>query len=230
MRLGEAAIAFLQSVESPDNTRHAYSRSIDLLTAFFTDECDLDNITPPALRDFLARYYVELASAKASEIPRPDEMILSMKEFFSWVDPDSQSVPTNERLKVIAELADTIPRALGIFITLSFHLSERGGAFAFPEYLTSFEEGGRSQYDLDAGGEAGAMEGYFRIARIEGEKVEAEELITEDRVWPVIFPEDVALRLEPQQIINLEIILVSDAWHIASCGFAYPPHTEILEG
>lgn len=230
MRLRKAADAFLQSAEPSDISATSNDRSIDLLIAFFKDECELDEITPSALRDFLARYYIEQASAKASEIPAPNEMLRSVKKFFSWASVHSASKFADERMKVIAELENSLPRTLEIFITLSSHLAGRGGAFAFPEYLTSFEEGGRSEYDIDSGGDAGAREGYFRVARIEGTKIEAEELITEDRVWPVLFPAEAVRLLEPGHIINLEIILVSDGWHITSCGFAYPPGTEILEG
>lgn len=231
MKMGEAAAAFLQDVEEQISADKAERRSLDLLTYFFTAD-NLDDITPCRLRDFLARHYIEKVSARDSieEIPRPDRLISTVREFFSWADQYSHGDSAKEYLKVIAELEVSLPRALEIFITLSSCLARRGGAFTFPEYLISFEEGGRSQYDIDEAGDAGAREGYFRVIRIEGIRVEAEELITEESIWPLIFPEEVAPLLEPQYIINLEIIRASDAWHIASCGFAYPPGTEILEG
>lgn len=109
---------------------------------------------------------------------------------------------------------------------LAQYVSERRGAFAFPEFLTSFEEGGRSAFDFDAPGEVAALEGYFRITRIEGTRIEAEEMISETRVWPIIFPHEVAARLINGLIINLEIIRTADGWQITDCGLAYPPGTE----
>ncbi|HST22533.1 MAG TPA: hypothetical protein VLR90_15525, partial [Blastocatellia bacterium] len=89
------------------------------------------------------------------------------------------------------------------------------------------EEGGHSSYDLDEIGEVGAIEGYFRITRIEGAMAEAEEVITEERVWPIIFPRDLASRLTNGYIINLELVRSKEGWQIAACGFAYPPGTDI---
>ena len=110
---------------------------------------------------------------------------------------------------------------------LAQYLNKRRGAFAFPEFLTSFEEGGRSAFDLDAPGEAAALEGYFRITRIEGKLVEAEETISETRAWPIIFPLEVAERLINGLIINLEIVRTDEGWQITDCGLAYPPGTEL---
>ena len=116
---------------------------------------------------------------------------------------------------------------LRISSRLSAHLAGRGGAFGFPEFLTSFEAGGHSQYDLDAPGESGCMEGYFRILRVEGCRVEAEETLTQTRAWPVRFPEDVAALLEENDLLDLELVRAEDGWQIVACGFAYPPGTEV---
>lgn len=231
MRLSQATAAFLQNVEqqTPDDSRYNYSRSLDLLIASFNSKCRLNDITISRLRDFLAKCYIEQISAKGriAEIPAPDEMLSSMKDFFFWVEPYSDGEVTRQQLELIAELEHSLPRALEIFTALSSDLAERGGAFGFPEFLTSFEEGGRSQYDIDTPGDVSTREGYFRLIQIAGNEVEAEELITEERLWPVIFPEEVALLLEPDYIINLEVVRTSDGWRIASCGFAYPPGTDI---
>jgi hypothetical protein len=93
--------------------------------------------------------------------------------------------------------------------------------------LTSFEEGGSSQYDIDVPGNVGAIDGYFRIIRVEGSSVEAEELISDERVWPIVFPSEVAALLDDGYIINLELVRKPEHWQIAGCGFAYPPGTEI---
>jgi hypothetical protein len=231
MRLSQAAAAFLESIEQKTSVESCYSyeRSLDLLIASFTGECHLADITASRLREFLARWYVEHVSANdnRAKIPGPDKIIASLREFFHQSGVCSDSEVTRQRLEVIAELERTLPRALEIFTALSSNLAERGGAFGFSEFLTSFEEGGRSQYDIDSPGDLSAREGYFRLIQITGSEVEVEELITEDRLWPVIFPEEVARLLEPEYIINLEIIRTSRGWHIVSCGFAYPPGTEI---
>lgn len=217
--------------EASENFSHSYGRSLDLFTVFFANDQSIDDITPSRLRDFLARWYVEQASAQQAEkaIPPAQEMMRAMREFFSWAEPYSKSDKARQCREVIAELERSVSRAVEIFITLSSYLSGRGGAFGFPEFLASFEDGGRAEYDIDTPGEAGAMEGYFRLIRIEGSLVEAEELIAEERVWPIFFPQEVARLIEPGYIINLETIRVSDGWRITSCGFAYPPGTEILE-
>jgi hypothetical protein len=146
-------------------------------------------------------------------------------QFLKWIDLNTGSALEEGCQPVIAELTETLPRALEITAALSAHFRARG-AFGFPEFLTSFEEGGSSEYDLDTGGKVGAVDGYFRISRIEGTNVEAEELISDERVWPVIFPAEAAPLLDTGYIINLEVVRRSDGWHIAACGFAYPPDTE----
>ena len=128
---------------------------------------------------------------------------------------------------VLNELRRSLPRALEITNTLTNALRGRGGAFAFPEFLTSFEEGGSSQYDIDVPGNIGAIDGYFRVIRVEGVSVEAEELISEERVWPIVFPAEVAAMLDDEYIVNLELVRKAEWWQIVACGFAYPPGTEI---
>jgi hypothetical protein len=127
-------------------------------------------------------------------------------------------------------LSANLPRALEITAALSNHLAERGGAFSFPEFLTTFAEGGQSSYDIAVAGEGegpGAVEGYFRVVRVEGSSVEVQELISEERYSPVICPAEVARLIEPFYIVNLEIVRVEEGWQIAACGFAYPPGTDI---
>ena len=127
----------------------------------------------------------------------------------------------------------TLPRADEISKLLSDWLRERGGAFSFPEYLTTFEEGGRSQYDIDDSAdsddsnEVRVLDGYFRILRVEGSLVEAEELVTGKRVWPIVFPSHVAVLLERAYTINLEVVRTGEGWQITGCGFAYPPGTDV---
>jgi hypothetical protein len=71
------------------------------------------------------------------------------------------------------------------------------------------------------------MEGYFRILKIDGSLIEAEETITETRVYPIIFPQEVARLLEMGFVINLELARSKTGWQIVACGFVYPPGTEV---
>ncbi|HWN98922.1 MAG TPA: hypothetical protein VNS63_06580 [Blastocatellia bacterium] len=224
MTLREASARFLEHLQKKksrgEDPAPAHARTLQLLTSYLP-EAAFTELTPARLRDFIARWYVEHTNHQ----PVPQEFLYSLEAFLSWVDVNEPSKPDQSCHSVIAEVQESLPRALEIGRVLSSHLQARG-AFGFPEFLTSFEEGGRSQYDLDVGGSVGALEGFFRVSRIEATAVEAEELISGERVWPVLFPRDVAALLETGYIINLELVRAGDAWQIAACGFAYPPGTE----
>ena len=73
----------------------------------------------------------------------------------------------------------------------------------------------------------GAIEGYFRIIRVDGSLVEAEEMISGGNVWPIVFPAKDAAQLDDRYILNLELVRVKEGWRIARCGFAYPPGTDV---
>ncbi|MEK6288590.1 MAG: hypothetical protein AABO57_22970 [Acidobacteriota bacterium] len=158
---------------------------------------------------------------------QPSELLDSLARFFKWVGRQTGIDLAERSSAVLLELSHSLPRALEITEMLSSWLRERGGAFNFPEFLTSFEEGGHSQYDIDTPGNIGALEGYFRIVRVEGSSVEAEEMLSEERVWPIVFPPEVAAVLDEQYIINLELVRTAVGWQIAGCGFAYPPGTDV---
>jgi hypothetical protein len=166
-------------------------------------------------------------TAETDVVPTPRELLDSVAQFLRWVDHQAGTNLAEQSLSILLELSDSLPRALEITNVLSSWLRKRPGAFSFPEFLTSFEEGGRSEYDIDTPGNVGALEGYFRIVRVEGTSVEAEEMISEERVWPISFPPEVAAQLDDQYIINLELVRTSEGWQIAGCGFAYPPGTEV---
>jgi hypothetical protein len=161
------------------------------------------------------------------QVPEPQDLLDSVAEFFKWVDQQAGTDQAAQYSPLLIELGRSLPRALEITTALTSALRQSGGAFNFPEFLTSFEEGGSSQYDIDVPGNLGAIDGYFRILRVEGSSVEAEELISEERVWPIMFPSEVAAQLEDDYIINLELVRKPEGWQIAGCGFAYPPGTEI---
>jgi hypothetical protein len=234
MTLSEAISLFFDQEltaegQEPDHHRDALS----LLEVYFSraGAVDLEKIACHDLRDFLSRWYVETVATDKLEshpprLPCPQTMLDSLAKFLSWADLRAGTRLANECLPLIEELHDGLPRAIEISRTLRSALTDRGGAFIFSEFLTSFEEGGGSRYDIDSPGGEGSRESYFRVVKVEDHGVETEDLITEARVAPVIFPREVVGLIEPGYIINLEIVRVGPAWQIASCGFAYPPGTE----
>ena len=229
---------------------------MNLLAAYFSAGAPLTDVSAAALRDFLARWYVEkactskssdsnaaerdtpstvtadsrLASrehAKSDQVPAPHEMLDSLARFLGWAEQQTGLDLVSQALPIFAELHESLPRALELTDSLWSWLRDRGGAFTFPEFLTSFEEGGHGQYDIDAPGTVGAIEGFFRIVRVQGTLVEAEELVSEARIWPIIFPAEVVARLDEGYIVNLELARARQGWQIAGCGFAYPPGTDV---
>jgi hypothetical protein len=235
MTLGEATSKFLgraaQVEASAESSRESHLRpqtlaqSLELLTSYFSDSRPLEDVTPERLRDFLARWYVE--KCQTSHAPGPGALVASLADFFRWADEYSGARLARECLPILVELEQSIPGAIRLAEGLSKEIRERGGAFTFPEFLTSFDEGGQSQYDLGTPGEAGAIDGYFRITRVETTMVEAEDVISEERIWPIIFPEGVAGLVGVGMIVNLELLRAAGGWRIVGCGFAYPPGTEV---
>jgi len=227
MTLAEAISEFLEDVESSGSPLQ--TAALAALASHFSSNRDLNEITPAKLRDFLAHWYVERmfgSGTIVSEAARNAGLIIdSLAEFLRWIKRHAAS--SDDSLAVLNELRETVPRALEITGVLLNWTSTQRGAFNFPEFLTSFEEGGRSEYDIDTPGDVGALEGYFRILRIEGSMVEAEELTSEDRIWPIIFPAEIGATLEAQYIINLELVRAREGWKIVDCGIVYPPGTEI---
>ena len=238
MRLSEAATAFLESSAGiPDQDdrddraeQSDTALSLDRLVTQLADP-EIEQLTPALLRDVLARWYVEEASAYQPStrppLPAAEALISTLKDFFRWSERYSDAALNGERLQVLDGLTETVPRAIAISVALAADSARRGGAISFPEFLTTFAEGGQSEYDVgDPAGEAGVREGYFRILDVEGREVAAEELIQEERVSPILFPEKVALLLAPGYILNLELVRTAEGWQVAGSGFAYPPGTE----
>lgn len=244
MTLLEATSVFIGQIiqsdlpDDRDSNSHLSVAAIELLKDYSRAAglTSTHQITASTLRDFLARWYVELASASkpvsspASDrkFPSPQILLGSLAEFFKWVDENCGAKIALECSLVLSELEESLPRALEITSALSKHLSARGGAFSFPEFLTSFEQGGHSEYDIGEPGEISAIEGYFLIERVEGTRAEGLEIVADKRAWPIIFPEEVASLIGAGFIINLEIVRAGDRWQIANCGFAFPPNTEVL--
>lgn len=229
MTLREATSAFAVQIgrDHPPAKVEAIGLFDEYLRA--ADFSSNDQLTASLLRDFLARWYVERASAPSvnREAPSPQVLLDSIAEFLIWADEQSSMLIASECAALLAELREGLPRALEINGALSRHLGERGGAFGFPEFLTSFDQGGHSEYDIGEPGEVRAIEGYFLVERVEQNRVEALEIVSDRRVGPIIFPEEIAPLISAGFIINLEVIRAGDFWRITDCGFAFPPNTEI---
>src|SRR6185295_17851871 len=142
MTLGEASAGFLEHLKSTKRDERCeaatIAQALELLNTFLP-EATLEDLTHDRLRDFIARWYVE----QTSHQPSPRDLLNSLDAFLNWVDVNAGSAIQGDCSAMIAELNDSLPRALEITATLSSQLGS-GGAFGFPEFLTSFEEGGRS--------------------------------------------------------------------------------------
>ncbi len=240
------------NTSTPQLQSHAHERTTQLLISYYSADSLLNALNAESLGDFLARWYLEKACTSSlntpesierastpeprlpgsdlphsDHLPEPQQLLASVTALLGWVEETTGEKLTERCSQTLAELRETLPQAIEITRLLSSWIQERRGAFTFPEFLTSFEEGGSSQYDIDIPGNIGALEGYFRIIRVEGSLVEAEDLISEERVWPITFPPEVAVLLNRPYVINLELLRRQEGWQIASCGFAYPPGTEI---
>jgi hypothetical protein len=210
-------------------SQHSHRDSLELLRRYLATEKEIPaRLEAPVLRDFLARWCIEQGGwnrATAAVV-----VLESVAGFLTWLDSRLDTAVDPECASLVEELTNTLPQAVEISAALSSHLAVRGGAFSFPEFLTTFADGGQSQYDIDVAGEGGgpgAIEGYFRVMRVEGTSAEVEEVISEERSWPLLLPEEIARLIKPGYIINLEIIRNTEGWAIAACGFAYPPGTAV---
>jgi hypothetical protein len=250
MNLAQAKAAFLEERQQQIELSASVA-SLEIFCSHFASVAITD-ITPKKLRQFLSVWYLEevithsTSSNQTGNFPNAQTMIACLTDFFTWVDeteadnfqtkPLSQEVTpesseeaiARERLTVLQNLQDTLPRAIAITRSLSDSLANQGGAFTFPEFLTSFEEGGQSAYDIGGtSGEASAIEGYFQILRVDGTNVVAEESLSERQISPILFPQEAAALLDTGYIINLELVYHQGIWQIVNCGFAYPPNTEM---
>ena len=240
----------LNSNVQPADYHHALSPALLLVERYFSHEANLSEITPVRLRDFVARWYVEEASSSnrigvaevgdsgedaeigarysrtTGILPEPAELLGELGLFLNWMHIQIGTDDATRCLSILNELRETLPHALEINHSLSKSCREMQSAVTFPEFLTSFEDGGSSQYDIDALGSIGAIDGFFRIIRVEGNHAEAQEVISDERISPIIFPNEVAELLSNEYVINLELVRDRESWKIAGCGFTYPPGTE----
>ena len=245
MKLSEALSAFRQHQASQEITsqgpdQRALDASLELLARQHPN-LELENLTPALVRDFVARWYVEEASRRRFSspdlptdavsdhpfFPAPNAFLESLRAFFCWVARVADPTNNQQSLLILDPLAETLPRAIDISIALAEESAGRGGAFTFPEFLTSFAEGGQSEYDIgEKTGQVGAREGYFRILEIKDQEIGAEEILQEEFFSPILVPAKIARLLVKGYILNLEIVRTPAAWQIVNSGFAYPPDTE----
>lgn len=246
MNLVQAKVAFFAERHPPPEPYPCVT-SLELLCNYFAALL-LADISPEQLRQFLSVWFLEetiahpTSSNQPASFPDAQTMLACLTDFFTWAGKQPVASPaiqeahlepvnptiTEKHLAVLQNLQKTLPRAIAITRSLSDFLAKRGGAFTFPEFLTSFEEGGQSAYDIGgASSETSAIEGYFKILSVDGPSVEAEETISERQISPILFPHETAALLDVGYIINLELIYLQDNWQIVNCGFAYPPDTEV---
>ena len=151
MTLLEAISVFIEQIDLNDlpfdreSNSHLSVAAIELLKDYSraTNLTSIDQITDRTLRDFLARWYVELAGANKPEsstanvrkLPSPQSLLGSLAVFFNWVDKHCGAKIAVKCGAVLSELEESLPRALEITKALTKHLNERGGAFSFPEFL-----------------------------------------------------------------------------------------------
>ena len=236
MTLAEATSLFIEAQATGHTSPSARSSqaALRLLSEYFRKNTPITDLTLSGIREFLTRWYVDEAASPTNEVnspndlvPTPDELIDTLVQFFSWLDVKHGTNYSTRFSEILARIQTSLPKAIRLTRVLAETFRQRKGAFSFPEFLTSFEEGGRSEYDIDVAGGTTALDGYFRVTKVDGSSVEAVELLTEDAIAPIDFPADVAETVEVGYVINLEMVREQNRWKILGCGFAYPPEFEI---
>jgi len=230
MTLDEAVTKFLEHTRANSTHTTGVDPSSDLLQAtarHFGRDADAKTISTERWRDFLSTTFVEMCFAgeiRAVVIPVIPELFASFVAWWSSVELINDNLETIKRL---GEQQIEALKAVELGARLADWNRSRRGAFEFPEFLVSFEQGGRSQYDIDDPGEARAVEGYFKITRIEDQFFGAEELISESVVWPIRLPSEAGLYFERGYVLNLQLVRAEDHWEIVDCGIVYPPGTRL---
>ena len=223
MNISAAIAEFLSQSETEQHP-------LTLLIEFLPPDSDFSSLTPERLRAFLSPWSIDhgltpSTRGSAGSLQSDYEKLFeSLAAFLGWAAATS-GVDEAAGLSVIEELRAGLPQALEITSRLAKWQEERRGAFGFPEFLTSFEDGGRSAYDLDDAGEVAAVDNVFRLTRVAGREVEVEDLVTGHRIWPVLFPASVAEVLAEGFLLNLELVRRGGSWEISAAGQAYPPGT-----
>jgi hypothetical protein len=224
MGLAEVIESFLSQTSCTAETREC----ITLLKSYMSDvERNNPFNSPQDLRYFLGNWYLArcVGVTFGEKAPAPAAMLDAVAAFieFATLRRDLKGENAAPLLAVVSEFSITLPSAIDMSGRLIDYVSDKRGPFAFPEFLTTFEEGGRSEYDVDTTGRPASLEGYFTILRIDGVNMEAEENITEKIVWPIVIPEPLAGCFKPGFMVNLELVRRSEGWVISGCGLVHPP-------
>ncbi|HLG14512.1 MAG TPA: hypothetical protein VJH03_08430 [Blastocatellia bacterium] len=235
MTLQDAIAAFRSAsgldATSPDNHQQPVrsNDAIDIFGRYASTCTELTEVTPYLVRDFLGRWCIEAASRlPADESISPPALIGLLADFFRWADHNTGTQLSDQCSPVLKDLELSLPRALALGRAIQECSAQRGGPFSFPEFLTSFEDGGHSEYDVGDGGQPLALEGYFSVVRVEACQIEVDDVISGETIWPILLPEPIARLVLPGYILNLEIIRVRGGWQIVDCGLAYPPGVEVI--
>ena len=157
----------------------------------------------------------------------PSQFLDDLARLIVWLSANREFPEHDECSETISDLRRTLPRAILLRQRLMGVIEDRHGPFTFPEFLTSFENGGRSEYDVDTPGELGVLEGYFQVVSVNPDII-VEELITERTIAPILLPGEAAALVEAGQILTLELIHSDRGWVIRECGNVFPPGTRIL--
>lgn len=229
MTLNEAVTKFLEHTSATSIHTAGVDPSTDFMHAImrhFGRDADATTIPSERWSDFLSTTFVEMCFAgeiRAAVVPVIPEVFGSFVAWWSSVEFINANLETMR----LGELQIEVLKAVELAGRLADWNRSRRGAFEFPEFLVSFEQGGRSQYDIDDPDEARSVEGYFKIIRIEDLFFEAEELISESVVWPIRLPSEAGVTFECGYVLNLQLVRVEDHWEIADCGIVYPPGTRL---
>lgn len=227
MRLIEALDSFASENPGPAETRE----SIILLKSYLATipRNGACRLTAESLYQFLGNFYLTryVSGGEGEQLPAPSEIVTALGQLLDWMAGRQDMIGEllADAHSALSELAVTLPQAVYTSRQLAECLSKRQGPFAFSEFLTTFEDGGQSQYEPDVAGRPRTKEGYFRITRADGKIVEARESLSEEAVWPILLPEGAEGILSPGYIVNLDIVRNGEYWEITGCGLAYPPGT-----
>jgi len=231
--LADVAISFLENPSQVEDR----GRAISLLIEYFGSETRLADLNADSLNDFLCRWCIERSRHSETDaagrrvdssralIQAIPKTVLELLDFASrQVDPATASASR----EAVEYARINLPRSLEVSRLLAEAVSRDESGTEFRDFLTTFEAGGQSEYDVDDPSDSvvddqpAALEGFFRVKKIEGTLVEMEEVIGEELVGLVFFPADVAALLQPEDVLELELIADGENWSIIACGFAYP--------
>ncbi|HMG35334.1 MAG TPA: hypothetical protein VKM94_15450 [Blastocatellia bacterium] len=193
---------------------------------------DVGDLTPqfilnPFCREYVDLEFAELPQRRSNTHGRALAVKDSLTVFFRWAQCEVGLEDLEGLEKALDEVCATIPRAVEIAALLNEVSSARRGGFGFPEFLTSFEDGGRSSYDLDAPGKSGTRGGYFRVKSATGLETVLEHSASGELVAPVELPFEIATLISEGFILDLELLFKDGRWVVYDNGIVYPPSVQV---